>query len=41
MYKGNFSNSFVKWAARVFLFPVYIGGLVLRGLDFLTDKTDK
>lgn len=34
MYKGNFSNSFVKWAVRLFLFPLFVGGKILE----LTDK---
>ncbi len=40
MYKGNFSNSFVKWAVILFLFPVYAGGLVLRAADYLIKKTE-
>lgn len=41
MYKGNFSNSFVKWAVIIFLFPIYAGGVVMRIIDRIIEKIDK
>lgn len=41
MYKGNFSNSFVKWAVIIFLFPIYAGGIILRLTDKIIGKNKK
>ena len=38
MYKGNFSNSFVKWAVIIFLFPIFFGGIILRLADRIIGK---
>ncbi len=38
MYKGNYSNTFVKWAVVLFLFPVYTVGVILRGFDYLIKR---
>lgn len=41
MYRGDFSNSFVKWAMIVFLFPLYAGGIILRTADRIFKKTEE
>lgn len=38
MYKSRFSNSFVKNAVIVFLFPIFVIGLSLRAMDYIFHK---
>lgn len=41
MYKKNLSDTIVTWAVKLFLFPVFLGGKILRGFDILIEKYKK
>lgn len=40
MYNSNFSNSFVKWAIKLFLFPLFVGGKILKFIESIFKKDD-
>ena len=41
MYNRSSSDITVIWAVRLFLFPVFIAGKILRGFDILMEKYKK